>query len=139
MQSTGEVIGLHRDPRVAIAKALVAAGLAPARPSVEQQCLALLSLSDADKTALPELAASLASAGYRFCATGGTALALERLGHQAESLARVGEEAGAGRRSVLDAIASGDVLVINTPCRIGPVADAGETACSAGEGVRPTD
>ena len=36
MQSTGEVIGLHRDPLVAIAKALVAAGLAPMRPSEER-------------------------------------------------------------------------------------------------------
>ena len=31
MQSTGEVIGLHTDGRVAMAKALLAAGLTPAR------------------------------------------------------------------------------------------------------------
>ena len=113
MQSTGEVIGLHRDPLVAIAKALVAAGLAPMRPSEERGSLALLSLSNEDKEALPELAASLASAGYRFCATAGTALALERLGYQAESLARVGEEATGGasvgpRRDRIRRSAAGD-------------------------------
>ena len=94
-----------------------------------QQPLALLSLADADKSELAELAASLATAGYRFCATAGTARALATLGHRVETLTRVGEEGHrTGRRSVLDAIASGDVsLVVNTPSpESAAVADAGQ-------------
>jgi len=125
MQSTGEVIGLHADPRVAMAKALVAASL---RPPVapEGGALALLSLAERDKEHLAELAAHLAKGGYRFCATRGTAVALRVLGHEVEEVSRLGEEAGAGR-SVLDAVRSGDVLlVVNTPSpESRPVTDAG--------------
>ena len=90
MQSTGEVIGLHSDARVAMAKALAAAGLTPARLADDRHALALLSLSDADKFALPRLAASLSAAGYRFCATSGTAAVLERLGYDVETLGQGG-------------------------------------------------
>ncbi|MEP7360957.1 MAG: carbamoyl-phosphate synthase large subunit, partial [Chloroflexota bacterium] len=113
MQSTGEVIGIHADARVALAKALIAASL---RPPVapETGALALLSLADQDKEHLAELAALLARGGYRFCATRGTAVALRVLGHEVEEVSRVGEEASG--RSVLDAVRSGEVqLVVNTP------------------------
>jgi carbamoyl-phosphate synthase large subunit len=125
MQSTGEVIGLHPDGRVALAKALLAAGLAPPPPTADRG-LALLSLADADKPALAGLATSLAAAGYRFCATSGTALALAALGHAVETLARLGEGTPAGLRTIPGAIASGEVqLVVNTPSpESGPVADA---------------
>ena len=43
MQSTGEVIGIHQDPRVALAKALLGASLVPPRPG-EGGALALLSI-----------------------------------------------------------------------------------------------
>jgi carbamoyl-phosphate synthase large subunit len=135
MQSTGEVIGLHADTRVAMAKALVAAALNPPVPGAGG-ALALLSIADRDKPELGELAARLASVGYRFCATRGTARALEALGHAAETVRRVGEE-GAGR-GVLDAIASGEVLlVVNTPSPgAGPVRDAGEIRMAAlAEGI----
>jgi carbamoyl-phosphate synthase large subunit len=136
MQSTGEVIGLHEDPRVAMAKALVAASLQPPLPG-EEGALALLSIADRDKHALPGLAERLAAVGYRFCATTGTAAALRELGHEVEIVVRVREEA-AGRRSVLDAIGSGDVLlVVNTPSPgSGPVRDAGNIRIAAlAEGV----
>jgi carbamoyl-phosphate synthase large subunit len=135
MQSTGEVIGLHVDPRVAMAKALVAASLQPPIPT-EPGALALLSIADRDKAALAELAEQLAAVGYRFCATSGTAAALERLGHKVERLLRVGED-GSGR-GVLEAISSGDVLfVVNTPSPgAGPVRDAGEIRMTAlAEGI----
>ena len=136
MQSTGEVIGLHSDADVAMAKALVAASL---RPPVagEGGALALLSLADRDKAHLGELAERLSAAGYVFCATAGTAQTLRALGYQAEQLSRVGEEAVAGR-SVLEAIDSGDVLlVVNTPSPESvPVRDAGAIRMAAiNEGV----
>ena len=136
MQSTGEVIGLHKDADVAMAKALVAASL---RPPVagEGGALALLSIADRDKAHLAQLAERLARAGYSFCATAGTARALCDLGHAVEELSRVGE-AGAAGRSVLEAIESGDVLlVVNTPSPESvPVRDAGAIRMAAiNEGV----
>ena len=50
MQSTGEVIGIHADARVAVAKALVAASLRPPIPQADgQPPVALLSIADRDK------------------------------------------------------------------------------------------
>ena len=72
MQSTGEVIGIHTDPRVALAKALLGAALVPPRPGADG-ALALLSIADRDKELLPRLAAALAGAGYRLAATPGHA------------------------------------------------------------------
>ena len=72
MQSTGEVIGIHTDPRVALAKALLGAALVPPRPG-EGGALALLSIADRDKGTLGRLAAALAGSGYRMAATPGTA------------------------------------------------------------------
>ena len=125
MQSTGEVIGLHANPAVAMAKAMQAASLVPPTPSPE--CgLALLSIADRDKAAVAELAERLAGAGYRFCATAGTAAVLRDLGHVVEEVGRVGQ-AGEGR-TVLEAIGSGDVaVVINTPSpEARTLRDAGE-------------
>jgi carbamoyl-phosphate synthase large subunit len=135
MQSTGEVIGLHADWRVAMAKALLAASLNPPLPD-EHGALAFLSIADRDKAFLGELAGGLAKVGYRFCATSGTARALRELGHAAEEVGRVGQ-AGEGR-SVLDAIGSGEVLlVVNTPSpTAGPMRDAGEIRMAAvAEGI----
>ncbi len=137
MQSTGEVIGIHRDPHVAMAKALAAAALRPPLARTAGRSLALLSIADRDKPLLAELAARLVTAGYGFCATGGTARVLIALGHPVEPLARVGEEA-AGTRSVLEAIDSGDVLlVVNTPSpESRPVRDAGAIRMAAiNEGI----
>ena len=58
MQSTGEVIGIAEDPRVALGKALLGAALLPPRPGAEG-ALALLSIADRDKESLPRLAAAL--------------------------------------------------------------------------------
>jgi carbamoyl-phosphate synthase large subunit len=129
MQSTGEVIGLHEDPRVALAKALLGAALVPPRPG-EAGALALLSIADRDKALLPRLATGLADAGYRFAATPGTRRALADVGYDARPVAKLGEEADvdAGEVPILDLIASGEVrLVVNTPTpRSGAVRDAAE-------------
>ena len=52
MQSTGEVIGIAMDPRVAMAKALTGASLIPPRAGGEEAPLALLSIADRDKGGL---------------------------------------------------------------------------------------
>jgi carbamoyl-phosphate synthase large subunit len=139
MQSTGEVIGLHEDPRVALAKALVGAALVPPRAGVDGE-LALLSIADRDKALLPRLAAGLAGAGYRLAATPGTRTALAGAGYDARPVAKLGEPAdeAIGEIPILDLIASGDVrLVVNTPTpRSGAVRDAAEIRLSAtAEGI----
>ncbi len=137
MQSTGEVIGLHTDARVATAKALVAAALVPPPPGPDG-ALALLTVADRDKALLGPLAAALATGGYRFAATPGTRAALAVLGHDAEAVAKLGAAAGPGEIPILELIASGRVrLVVNTPTpRSGPVRDAADIRLAAiAEGV----
>ena len=140
MQSTGEVIGIHTDARVALAKALVGASLVPPRPATDAGALALLSIADRDKALLPRLAAGLAGAGYRLAATPGTRAALAAAGYDARPVAKLGEAAdvGIGEVPILELIASGEArLVVNTPTpRSGAVRDAAEIRLAAtGEGI----
>jgi carbamoyl-phosphate synthase large subunit len=137
MQSTGEVIGIHTDPRVALAKAMQGAALIPPRPGADG-ALALISVAERDVPALPRAAHALARAGYHFAATEGTAAALSRLGYDAQLVAKVGEKAVAGRVPILELIASGRVrLVVNTPApKSGAVRDAAEIRLAAtAEGI----
>ena len=137
MQSTGEVIGIHTDPRVALAKAMQGAALIPPRPGADG-ALALISVAERDHGELPRVAVALARAGYRFAATSGTAAELAKLGYVAQVVAKVGERAVDGRVPILDLIAGGSVrLVVNTPSpRSGPVRDAAEIRLAAtAEGI----
>src|SRR4051812_33517149 len=137
MQSAGEVIGLHTDPRVALAKALVGAALVPPRAGEEGE-LALVSIADRDKSLVPRLGAALARAGYRLAATPGTAAALAAAGFEARPVAKLGEEPGEGEVGILELIAFGSVrLVVNTPTpRSGAVRDAAEIRHAAtAEGI----
>jgi carbamoyl-phosphate synthase large subunit len=144
MQSTGEVIGIHTDPRVALAKALVGASLVPPRPAPDmvgaERPLALLSIADRDKGHLRRLAGGLVGAGYQLAATPGTRRALAEAGYDARPVAKLGEAADAAIDEVpiLDMIASGEVrLVVNTPTpRSGAVRDAAEIRLAAtSEGI----
>ena len=141
MQSTGEVIGLHDDPCVALAKALRGAALIPPRPDPgARRPLALLSLADRDKPALGRLAAALRVAGYDMAATPGTRAALVGQGFEAEPVTKLGDvpDAAAGEVAILDMIRAGRVrLVVNTPTpRSGPVRDAAEIRHAAiAEGI----
>ena len=140
MQSTGEVIGLHEDPRVALAKALLGAALVPPRPG-EAGALALLSIADRDKALLP------AAGRRRWPAPAtdwrrrpGTRRALAEAGYDARPVAKLGEAAdeAIGEVPILDLIASGEVrLVVNTPTpRSGAVRDAAEIRLAAtAEGI----
>jgi carbamoyl-phosphate synthase large subunit len=124
MQSTGEVIGIHTDARVAMAKALLAASLRPPVPG-DDGALALVSIADRDKGRLAELAMALVDVGYRLAATRGTASHLRALGHPVTEVARVAEADGR-LPTILETIRTHDVrLVVNTPSPLpGPVRDA---------------
>jgi carbamoyl-phosphate synthase large subunit len=141
MQSTGEVIGIATDPRVAMAKALTGASLVPPRassPGTGEPPLALLSIADRDKWGLLDLARALDRAGYRLAATAGTRDALLAAGFAADPVGKLGTEPAPGERGILELIASGGVrLVVNTPTpRSGAVRDAAEIRHAAiAEGV----
>ncbi|HJP89120.1 MAG TPA: carbamoyl-phosphate synthase large subunit [Candidatus Limnocylindrales bacterium] len=151
MQSTGEVIGIHVDPRIALAKALRGAGLLPAavpaagsfaeatEAAAAEAPIALLSIADRDKPQLVRLARALELAGYRLAATPGTRGALAAAGITATRVAKLGSEPDTlvGEVALLDMLRGGGVrLVVNTPTpRSGPVRDAAEirhTAISEG-------
>ncbi len=137
MQSTGEVIGLHRDERVALAKALLGASLVPPRAGADG-ALALLSIADRDKALLPRLGRALERAGYQLAATPGTAKVLVATGLTARVVSKVGRDLGPDEESILDLIASGEVrLVVNTPTpQSGAVRDAAEIRLAAtSEGI----
>jgi carbamoyl-phosphate synthase large subunit len=143
MQSTGEVIGIHTDVRVALAKALQGAALVPPRSRLgpdDPAPVALLSLADRDKAVLPRLARALILAGYRLAATEGTRATLAAVGFDAEPVAKLADpDADAVRgRDMLGIIHSGRVrLVVNTPTpRSGAVRDAAEIRHAAiAEGI----
>jgi carbamoyl-phosphate synthase large subunit len=149
MQSTGEVIGIHEDADVALAKALRGANLLP--PTVPPAAsfadateppappVALLSIADRDKGSLVRLARALELAGYRLAGTPGTRAALGAAGIAAEPVAKLGAEPdpSLGEVGLLDLLLGGRTrLVVNTPTpRSGPVRDAAEirhTAISEG-------
>jgi carbamoyl-phosphate synthase large subunit len=150
MQSTGEVIGIHEDPRVALAKALRGAGLLPpivqpplsfaAATESADAPIALLTIADRDKHVLVRLARALVLAGYELAATPGTRAALAAAGIAAAPVAKVGAEPdlAGGEVPLLEHVASGRVrLVVNTPTpRSGAVRDAAEIRHTAiAEGV----
>ncbi len=141
MQSTGEVIGISEDPRVALAKALTGASLVPPRRlGPDDAPLALLSIAERDKAELPRLAQALTAAGYRLAATAGTAAVLEAMGLAVRPVAKLAAEPdpAAGDVAILELIASGEVrLVVNTPTpRSGAVRDAAEIRLAAtAEGI----
>jgi carbamoyl-phosphate synthase large subunit len=140
MQSTGEVIGIAEDPRVAMAKALTGASLVPPRRGEGEAPLALLSIADRDKWGLIPLAKALRRAGYRLAATPGTRTALREAGFGVEPIAKLGAapDQEIGERPILEAIAGGNVrLVVNTPTpRSGAVRDAADIRHAAiAEGV----
>jgi carbamoyl-phosphate synthase large subunit len=107
MKSTGEVMGIGETFGEAYAKALLAAGIPlPLSGTV------FLTVNDADKVRLPELAQKLVALGFGLCATEGTAKALEAVGLKVRRIFKVNE----GRPNAVDLLKNGEVQwVINTP------------------------
>ncbi|HEX2232912.1 MAG TPA: carbamoyl-phosphate synthase large subunit [Thermoleophilaceae bacterium] len=118
MKSTGEVMGVASDYPAAFGKAQAAAGAElPASGTV------FISVTDGDKPAATQLAASLHDLGFRVLATGGTAGAIRRMGVPVERIRKLSE----GSPNVVERIEAGEVdLVINTPTGSGARADGYE-------------
>ena len=108
MKSTGEVMGVDHTFEAALAKALIAADMSlPRKGSI------LLSLADRTKPEALGLIRDLAAAGYRLCATAGTAAMIRAMDLEVEQVPKRIEE---GHPNVVDVIQDGLVdAVINTP------------------------
>jgi carbamoyl-phosphate synthase large subunit len=118
MKSTGEVMGVAADYPSAFGKAQAAAGAElPTGGTV------FITVTDGDKAAATQLAASLGMLGFKIVATGGTANAIRRMGVQVERIKKISE----GSPNVVSLIESGEVdLVINTPTGRGARSDGYE-------------
>jgi carbamoyl-phosphate synthase large subunit len=115
MKSTGEVMGVDRDPGMALAKALVSTGA-----GLPITGTAFVSVANRDKRAIVFPAKRLADLGFRLVATSGTSGVLERAGIPVARVAKVSE----GPHNVAELIRGGMVdLVINTPFGRGPRSD----------------
>ena len=112
MKSTGEVMGIDDDFGLAYAKSQMAAS-----PPLPLSGNVFISVRDADKPAILDLAKGLQALGFWVYSTSGTAAALENAGIPVERLFKLNE----GRPNVLDMLKNGNIgLIINTPA--GPVA-----------------
>jgi carbamoyl-phosphate synthase large subunit len=115
MRSTGEVMGLDADRGIAYAKSQMAAG-SPLPLSGK----IFVSVSDAHKKKIVEVARQFAELGFELVATGGTAATLARAGLQVERIHKLQE----GRPNAIDLLKNKELqLVINTPSGATPRAD----------------
>src|SRR5205823_2753290 len=118
MKSTGEVMGVAADYPTAFGKAQAAAGAElPTTGKV------FITVTDGDKPAATQLAASLHDLGFDIVATGGTARAIKGMNVPVERIKKISE----GSPNVVNLIESGEVtLVINTPTGSGARSDGFE-------------
>ncbi len=124
MRSTGEVMGMHRSLPVALAKAMMAAGV-----TLPTQGNVFLSVRDSDKPHCVEIARLLVSMGFTVFTTGGTHELLKQHSIDTEVLRKVSEGA---RPNILDKIANGEIhLILNTPTRKGAHTDEGRIRAMA--------
>jgi len=108
MRSTGEVMGLDREFRVAYLKAQLAAG-----SPLPREGTVFLSVRNRDKRPLVHIARGLYDLGFRIVATQGTAHVLERNGMRVDVVHKVIENR---RPNIVDLMKEGEIaLVINTP------------------------
>jgi len=115
MRSTGEVMGLDMDLGIAYAKSQMAAGAAPPLSG-----RVFISVSDAHKEELPEVAKLFADLGFELVATSGTATVLEKAGMKVRRVSKLSE----GRPNTVDLLKNREIqLVINTPTGQTPRAD----------------
>ncbi len=107
MKSTGEVMGIDRSFAPALWKALVAAGLAPARSGK-----ILVTVADKDKPEVVAIIEGFHWLGYELVATSGTAALVRSLGIDVTEVRKLAE----GSQDILRLIRSGEcAAVINTP------------------------
>ncbi|MGZ8919898.1 MAG: carbamoyl-phosphate synthase large subunit [Limisphaerales bacterium] len=115
MRSTGEVMGLDADLGIAYAKSQMAAN-APLPLSGR----VFISVSDAHKTNVAEIAKLFAAMGFELVSTNGTANVLEKAGLKVQRVFKLDE----GRPNTIDLLKNREIqLVINTPSGQSPRAD----------------
>jgi len=115
MRSTGEVMGLDLDLGVAYAKSQMASN-AP----LPLGGRVFISVNDADKRRVAEMAKGFAELGFELVATGGTAAVLEQAGLKVQRVFKLQE----GRPDAIDLLKNKELqLVINTPAGQTPRAD----------------
>ena len=107
MRSTGEVMGLDDDLGVAYAKSQMAAS-----SPLPLEGKIFISVSDIDKSEVPDLARDFVDLGFELVATAGTAAVIEQAGMSVERINKLAE----GRPNSLDLLKNNELqLVINTP------------------------
>ena len=115
MRSTGEVMGLDADLGIAYAKSQMAAN-SPLPLSGK----VFISVSDAHKAHVAEVAKLYADLGFEIVATGGTATVIEKSGLPVQRIYKLTE----GRPHVVDLLKNKEIqLVINTPAGQSPRED----------------
>jgi carbamoyl-phosphate synthase large subunit len=106
MKSTGEVMGVGQTFAEAFVKSQLAAGV-----RLPKSGKAFLSVRNADKARLIDIARTLDSLGFSLVATRGTAAALERAGLKVQPINKVME----GRPHIVDMLKNREVsLIVNT-------------------------
>lgn len=106
MRSTGEVMGIGSCFSSAFAKAQLGADV-----KIPKQGTAFLSVRDADKHRIVDVAESLIELGFNIVATDGTARALQKFGIPCELVHKVNE----GRPHVVDIIKNDQIdFIVNT-------------------------
>jgi carbamoyl-phosphate synthase large subunit len=116
MKSTGEVMGIDKDFAAAFAKSQIAAGA-----NLPSSGTVFISVRDADKPEIVEIAVELANMGFVLLATSGTAKVLKDNALKVDLTKKVLE----GRPHIVDNMLSGHVeLVINTTEGAQAIADS---------------
>jgi carbamoyl-phosphate synthase large subunit len=118
MKSTGEVMGVGECFGEAYNKSTLGAG-----SRLPQGGQALLSVRDADKIRVVEVARDLVELGFELCATGGTAKAIQQAGIPCTRVNKVNE----GRPHIVDMIKNREIsFIVNTTEGAQAIADSAE-------------
>jgi carbamoyl-phosphate synthase large subunit len=107
MRSTGEVLGLAKNPGPAFFKAEEAT-----QQRLPTEGTVLITVSEKDRSTIPEIAKRFKTLGFTIKATEGTHKFMAEHGVESEHILKLHE----GRPNITDAIKNGEIqLVINTP------------------------
>jgi carbamoyl-phosphate synthase large subunit len=107
MRSTGEVLGLAKNPGPAFFKTEEAA-----QQRLPTEGTVLITVSEKDRSTIPEIAKRFKALGFTIKATEGTHKFMAEHGVESEHILKLHE----GRPNITDAIKNGEIqLVINTP------------------------
>jgi len=116
MKSTGEVMGIGRSFAEAFAKAMLGSGA-----KIPQPGTAFLSVREADRPSIVELARELDAKGFNLVATGGTAKVIRDGGVTCQHVNKVKE----GRPHIVDMIKNGEIVfIVNTTEGRSAIADS---------------